>query len=107
MSYTAVAKYIKKSKSFEKKWVERYKANKTVDDLPERGKSRATASKCGFGCLELFTENLNAQKMLQIYERGLENRLENRKWHHNFGLAITVSRCESNRKCLECFKEEA
>ena len=24
-----------------------------------------------FGCLELFTENLNAQKMLQIYERGL------------------------------------
>ena len=38
MSYTAAAKYIKKSKSFVKKWVERYKANKTVDDLPERGK---------------------------------------------------------------------
>ena len=36
MSYTAPAKYIKKSKSFVKKWVERYKANKTVDDLPER-----------------------------------------------------------------------
>ena len=38
MSYTAAAKYIKKSKSFVKKWVERYEANKTVDDLPERGK---------------------------------------------------------------------
>ena len=25
----------------------------------------------GFGCLELFTENLNAQKLLQIYEHGL------------------------------------
>ena len=38
MSYTAVANYIKKSKSFVKKWVEHYKDNKTVDDLPERGK---------------------------------------------------------------------
>ena len=38
MSYSAAAKYIKKLKSFVKKWVERYKANKTVDDLPERGK---------------------------------------------------------------------
>ena len=28
MSYTVAAKYIKKSKSFVKKWVERYKANK-------------------------------------------------------------------------------
>ena len=28
-------------------------------------------SQRGFGCLELFTENLNAQKMLQIYEYGL------------------------------------
>ena len=38
MFYTAAAKYIKKWKSFVKKWVERYKVNKTVDDLPERGK---------------------------------------------------------------------
>ena len=28
-------------------------------------------SKRGFGCLELFTENLNAQKILKIYEHGL------------------------------------
>ena len=34
MSYTAAAKYIKKSKWFVKKWVERYKANKTVDEGP-------------------------------------------------------------------------
>ena len=27
-------------------------------------------SQRGFGCLELFTENRNAQKMLQIYEHG-------------------------------------
>ncbi|XP_033213878.1 trypsin-1-like [Belonocnema kinseyi] len=42
MSYTTAAKYIKKSKWFVKKWVE-----------------------------QLFTENLNAPKILQIYERGL------------------------------------
>ena len=54
MSYTAAAKYIKKSKSFVKKWVERYKANKTVDDLPERGKSRATTSKQDKAIIKLF-----------------------------------------------------
>ena len=31
---------------------------------------RGCFSQRGFGCLELFTENFNAQKMLQIYERG-------------------------------------
>ena len=54
MSYAAAAKYIKKSKSFAKKWVERYKANKTVDDLPERGKSRATTSKQDKAIIKLF-----------------------------------------------------
>ena len=48
MSYTAAAEYIKKSKWFVKKWVERYKANKTIDDLPEKGKSQATTSKQRF-----------------------------------------------------------
>ena len=30
----------------------------------------------GFDCLELFTENLNAQKMLKIYENGLLRSVE-------------------------------
>ena len=30
-------------------------------------------SQRGFGCLELFTENFNARKMLQIYEHGLRD----------------------------------
>ena len=54
LSYTAAAKYIEKSKSFVKKWVERYKANKIVDDLPERGKSRATTSKQDKAIIKLF-----------------------------------------------------
>ena len=54
MSYTAAAKYVKKSKSFVKKWVERCEANKTVDDLPERGKSRATTSKQDKAIIKLF-----------------------------------------------------
>ena len=68
MSYTAAAKYIKKSKSFVKKWVVRYKANKKH---PVKVHVSGCFSQRGFGCLELFTENLNAQKILQIYERGL------------------------------------
>ena len=54
MSYTAAAKYIKMSKWFVKKWVEPYKANKTVEDLPERGKSRATTSKQDKAIIKLF-----------------------------------------------------
>ena len=54
MPYTAAAKYIKKSKSFVKKWVECFKANKTVADLPERGKSRATTSKQDKAIIKLF-----------------------------------------------------
>ena len=33
-------------------------------------------SQRGFGCLGLFTENLNAQEMLQIYEHGLLRSVE-------------------------------
>ena len=37
MSQLAAAKYMKKSKSFVQKWVQRYNVAKNVDDLPERG----------------------------------------------------------------------
>ena len=37
MNYVVAAKYIKKSVSFVKKWVQRFKESKTVDDLPNRG----------------------------------------------------------------------
>ena len=62
MSYTVAAKYIKKSKSFVKNWFERYKANKTVDDLPERGKSRATTIKKDNAIIKLF-ERLPALRL--------------------------------------------
>ena len=62
MSYTAAAKYIKKSKSFVKKWVERYIANKTVHDLPERGKSRATTRKQDKAIIKLF-ERLSTPRL--------------------------------------------
>lgn len=43
MSYTAAAKYMKKSKTFISKWVKRYLEVKNVDDLPNRGtKSKTT-----------------------------------------------------------------
>ena len=41
MNYVVAAKYIKKSVSFVKKWVQRFKESKTVDDLPNRGSVRS------------------------------------------------------------------
>ena len=45
LSYSAAAKVLKKSKHFVQMWVERYRDTKTVDDLPGKGKTRATSSK--------------------------------------------------------------
>ena len=39
MSFSSAAKYIKKSKTFVAKWVQRYTESKNVDDLPECGSS--------------------------------------------------------------------
>lgn len=36
MSFSAAARYMKKSKDFVRKWVNRYKQEKNVDDLPNR-----------------------------------------------------------------------
>jgi len=36
---------MKKSKDFVRKWVNRYKQVKNVDDLPERGKTRVITKK--------------------------------------------------------------
>ena len=32
--------------------------------------------------------------------------LKSGKWHHDLGLAFTISWCESNRKCVECSEEQ-
>ena len=45
VSYSAAAKVLKKSKHFVQMWVERYRDTKTVDDLPGKWETRATASK--------------------------------------------------------------
>ena len=37
MSYAVAAKYIKKSKAFIHKWVNRFKESKHVDDFSDRG----------------------------------------------------------------------
>ena len=69
----AAAKYIRKSKAFVKKWVQQYLEIGNVDDLPERGLSRATTTKENKAILRLFlfTGNLNAEKMCTIYQKYL------------------------------------
>jgi hypothetical protein len=37
MSFSAAMRFMKKSKDFVRKWINRYKQIKNVDDLPERG----------------------------------------------------------------------
>lgn len=54
LSYSKAAKVIKKSKEFVRKWVERYKVFKNVDDFSERGKTRKTTKKEDRAILQLF-----------------------------------------------------
>ncbi|XP_018359900.1 PREDICTED: uncharacterized protein LOC108759087, partial [Trachymyrmex cornetzi] len=56
LSYKAAAKYIRKSEAFVKKWVQRYLEVGNVDDLPERGLSRATTTKENKAILRLFQD---------------------------------------------------
>ena len=70
-----------------------------------------------FGCIELFTENLNAQEMVQIYEHGLRSAekmfgVNNNDWilqedndpKHRKHRSHLLMR--TNRKCVECREEE-
>lgn len=57
MSRAQAAKYMKKSKTFVNKWVNRYLEAKHVDDLPERGKTRKTSSTVDKRITNLFLKN--------------------------------------------------
>lgn len=57
MSHVQAAKYMKKSKSFVTKWVNRYSVTKHVDDLPERGTTRKTSSAEDKRITNLFLKN--------------------------------------------------
>ena len=57
LSYSAAAKVLKKSKNFVQMWVERYRETKTVDDLPEKGETRATSSKEDRMIVALYKRN--------------------------------------------------
>ncbi|EGI64037.1 PREDICTED: neurofilament heavy polypeptide-like [Acromyrmex echinatior] len=56
LTYKAAAKYIRKSEAFVKKWVQRYLEVGNVDNLPERGLSRATTTKEDKAILRLFQD---------------------------------------------------
>lgn len=51
------ARYMAKSEAFVRKWVKRYKESKDVDDLPDRGKARATTPQVDKMIVNLFKNN--------------------------------------------------
>ena len=55
----AAAKYMKKSKSFVQKWVQRYNVAKNVDDLLERGLICKVDKKDDKKIVNLFSRNPN------------------------------------------------
>lgn len=57
MSRQAAAKYMKKSKAFINKWVNRYLEVKNVDDLPGRGSTQKTTNKEDKLILRMFANN--------------------------------------------------
>lgn len=93
MSQSAAAKYIKKSKSFVKKWILQYKATKNVDDLPERGSKGKIDKKGDKMIVDLFSRNPGLtlrQGQAKLKQKGLDIsyvtirthlRAHDMKWH--------------------------
>lgn len=89
MSRESAAKYLKKSKAFVNKWVERYQDTKTVDDLPERGMTRKTTKQQDKIILQIFNKNPRLslrqakakleQKGINISHESIRNRLHAQK----------------------------
>ncbi|KAF2891947.1 hypothetical protein ILUMI_14226 [Ignelater luminosus] len=85
MSLGAAAKYLKKSKSFVKKWVRHYSIHKNVDDLSNRGKIRKTTSSEDNVFVNLFNQNPSltldkaqrklSKKEIKISKITIRNRL--------------------------------
>ncbi|KOC58939.1 hypothetical protein WH47_01219 [Habropoda laboriosa] len=57
MSVRDAAKYLRKSREFVNKWVQRYKETKCVDDHPDRGSKRAAARREDKVIFRLFSKN--------------------------------------------------
>lgn len=86
ITFSAAAHYMKKSKDFVTKWVNRYKEIGNVDDFPERGKKRSTTKREDNWIIKLFMENptyslRQAQKVLtkkgiNVSLRTIKRRLE-------------------------------
>ena len=76
MNYVVAAKYIEKLVSFVKKWVQRFKESKTVDDLPNRGSVGKVTKKDEKRIVALFSRSpglylRQGHKMVEIYKKAL------------------------------------
>lgn len=84
MSQSAAAKYMRKSKAFVQKWVQRYKVAKNVDDLPERGSIGKVDKKDEERIVNLFSRNPGLtlrQGQAKLKAKGLDISYETIRTH--------------------------
>ena len=84
MSLAAAAKYMGKSKALIRKWIQRYKQTKTIDDLPNRGTKRNFTKPDEKQILNVFLKNLGLtlrQGQAKLKTKGLEISLDSVQRH--------------------------
>lgn len=84
MSQSAAAKYMRKSKAFVQKWIQRYKVAKNVDDLPERGSIGKVDKKDEKKIVNLFSRNpalTLRQGQAKLKSKGLDISYETIRTH--------------------------
>jgi len=98
MSQSAAAKYMRKSKTFVQKWIQRYKVAKNVDDLPERGSIGKVDKKDEKKIVNLFLRNPSLtlrQGQAKLKSKGLDISHETIRTHlraHNLKFRPTMKK---------------
>ena len=110
MTFTKASKYMHKSRGFVKKWVKRFKETGTVDDFPQRGKSKATTLAQDRAIIRIFKRNSNltlrqgqyklSKMNINISIMTIKRRLEEYKiaWRSTF-LKPLLTEKQIERRC--------
>lgn len=75
MSHAAATKYMRKSKSYVQKWVQRYEKTKTVDDLQDRGSIQKFSKRDQKRIISLYSKNPTLtlrEGQAKLREKGLD-----------------------------------
>lgn len=84
MSQSAAAKYMRKSKAFVQKWIQRYNVAKNIDDLPQSGSISKLDKKDEKRIVNLFSRNpalTLRQRQAKLKSKGLDVSYETIQTH--------------------------